>query len=470
MNIDIIKKLCLEHLNEQPEQIEKIPQSGSNRIYVRLHLKRGTVIGVFNPNLDENRAFTNLSNAFIQNHLSVPQILGIDKSNQYYLCTDHGNTTLFDLINKRTEQQLNPELRDLYKQSLVDLMEFQLTPKSEDFYRLCDTPQHFDQRTILWDLHYFKYNFLKYKHIQFNEYNLENDFEQLSKKIAILPLQGFMYRDFQSRNIMMEGNKATYIDFQGGRKGPLQYDVVSFLWQARANLCQSDKDELLHFYTSKLEEKRPKTTDTFMRDFNSVLLLRLLQVLGAYGYRGLYERKNHFIKSIPNAIVQLEECWNTNDFNTEYPELNRCVQQLVADKKRVVEQSGLMINITSFSFINGGYPTDETEHGGGYIFDCRGLPNPGREVEYKLLTGKNQKVIDYMLQRNEVQEFIDNAYTILERHATNYKERGFDVLNIGFGCTGGQHRSIYCAESINKRFQDNGFKTKLWHREFPEIK
>ena len=370
MDKNILNQLCLTHFGEQPQRFEKLPQSGSNRIYIRLHLTSKTIIGVFNPDIDENSAFINLAKQFEEKQLPVPQIVAIDESNQYYLCSDHGNRTLFDILNKREKQELGPDLLSLFKQSLQHLIDFQLSPEKDEFYDCCNNPSQFDERTIIWDLNYFKYNFLKYKQIQFNEFALEDDFERLAKKVANLPLQGFMYRDFQSRNIMIEGENPTYIDFQGGRKGPLQYDVISFLWQARANLTSADKELLLNFYLEKLEEKCPNSKEIFMQDFGSVQMLRLLQVLGAYGYRGLFERKNHFIKSIPQAIEQTKECWTNNNFEAEYPELNRCIEQLSYKKTPTSNESKeIIINITSFSFLNGGYPTDESGHGGGYIFD-----------------------------------------------------------------------------------------------------
>jgi aminoglycoside/choline kinase family phosphotransferase len=463
--------LCKEILGETPHQVEKLPQSGSDRQYFRLFLSNKTVMGVYNPNVPENVAFINLANAFLKQNLPVPEIFGMDTSQMFYLCSDHGNDTLFHRLKKEEDGNLHTTTYKYFEQSIKHLAGFQLAYiKEPNLFNFCNPPREFNHRSVMWDLNYFKYNFLKLNAIAFDESALEDDFEKLAVKVSTIPLQGFMYRDFQSRNIMIDNEKTVFIDFQGGRRGPLQYDVVSMLWQARANLSTQDREKLINAYLNELKNTIPNCEETFRKDFDIVLLLRLLQVLGAYGFRGMFERKVHFIKSIPFAINQLKEHWSDATFEIEYPELHKCVLQL----DKVLKQSqpaisGLTINICSFSFLNGSYPVDLTGHGGGYVFDCRGLPNPGRLDGYKHLTGKDKKVADYLKLYDEVENYIESVYKIIEKHANTYENKGFNTLNISFGCTGGQHRSVYCAEEINKRLTYNGFNTKLWHREFPTI-
>jgi aminoglycoside/choline kinase family phosphotransferase len=471
MNDIILQQLCKENLGETPLKSEKLPQSGSDRQYFRLYLHEKTVLGVYNPNESENQAFISLSNAFRKQGLSVPEVYGSDKTGQYYLCSDHGNTTLFSLLQKTGYDEEDSAIFDFFAMAVKQLVGFQLSYQSEPkLFEFCNEPRQFHQRSVMWDLNYFKYNFLKLNGIVFDENALEDEFERIATRVGNIELQGFMYRDFQSRNIMVDQQGLVFIDFQGGRRGPLQYDVVSLLWQARANLSAENRKALIDIYLQELEKRLQGKARAFLHDFDIVLLLRLLQVLGAYGFRGLYERKVHFIKSIPMAIRQLSEHFSAADFGGHYPELNKCIQQLATFRQNSQTPiPGLTINICSFSFLNGSYPVDLTGHGGGHVFDCRGLPNPGRLDGYKHLTGKDKKVTDYLKLYDEVETFLESVYNIIERHANYYENKGFTTLNISFGCTGGQHRSVYCAEEINKRLMFNGFNTKLWHREFPTI-
>lgn len=470
----VFYNLCKEHLSEELEKVEKMPQGGSERQYFRLFLKNDkTVLGVFNPNVPENEAFIKLQGVFQKQSLPVPVIFGIDKSKQYYLCSDNGKNTLFDLIKKDEAGNLEKSVYEYFEQSIKYLAHFQTSfIKEPNIFEYCNVPKEFDRRSIMWDLNYFKYNFLKVRSVPFNEIALEDDFEKLSSKIASIPMRGFMYRDFQSRNIMIDNGKPVFIDFQGGRHGPLQYDVVSILWQALAELSEQDKESLIKSYIIELQKTLPKSQEYFYRDVDEVILLRLLQVLGAYGFRGLIERRSHFIKSLPSGIKQLVKHWENTDLGKKYPELNSCIyfiNKQQEHQQHKIKTTGLTVNICSFSYANGSYPIDLSGHGGGYVFDCRGLQNPGRIDGYKHLTGKDKKVIDYMRLYDEVENFIKAAYQIIERHATLYESQGYLYLFAAFGCTGGQHRSVYCAEEVAKRLEFNGFDVHLWHRDIPKI-
>ena len=467
--MDINKLLHLSELytGKTPIKYQILPKSGSQRTYVRIFVDNRTIMGAYNSNVDENRAFIKLANVFKNNKLPVPDILFVDSSEQYYLITDHGNTSLFDYLNNRPQIDLSPDTYKLLEKALSYLVEFQLCGHLKNFYENCNTPKAFNQRSILWDFNYFKYNFLKLTNIEFNESLLEDDFDKFSKMVSNIPLQGFMYRDFQSRNILIDQGNLIFIDFQGGRKGPMQYDVISFLWQARANLSEKDRNNLLDYYLNILETKLPNKRAEFMADFNLVMILRLTQVLGTYGFRGLYERKSHFLASIYSGINQLMTYWQKSGFKNSFPELNRCIIQLdkFAETFAPKEAEYLVIQVCSFSFLNGSYPVDLSGHGGGYVFDCRALPNPGRLEEFKHLTGKDSPVINYLKGNKEVTDFINLCSKIILKHARVYKDRGFRVLNVSFGCTGGQHRSVYCAETISRLLTKKGYNVVLKHRE-----
>lgn len=470
MHTDIFSRLCNEYLAADIRQVTEMKQSGSERRYYRLYTDDKTVIGVFNKNIAENRVFFNLQTAFSKLALPVPTIYGIDPTEQYYICSDNGKKTLFDIISKDSNGNLDAQTYAHFEEAIKYLTLFQTSYKTTpQIFDLCSQPIQFDLRAIMWDLNYFKYNFLKIRHIPYNENALEDDFDKLANRIASIKLQGFMYRDFQSRNIMIDAQRPVFIDFQGGRRGPLQYDLVSFLWQAGARLSEHDKEQLTRAYINCIQQIVPNIENEFLKDLDAVILLRLMQVLGAYGFRGIIERKMHFLKSMPLGIKQLVSLWKNTEFKNDYPELNRCIEKMTADIPQQPNNEYLTIDICSFSYINGGYPADISGHGGGYVFDCRSLPNPGRLEEYKQLTGKDIEVIKYLKQLDEVDNFIKLTYKIVEHHAQDYQNKNLSSLSVAYGCTGGQHRSVYCAEELAKRLTNNGFNVKLWHREFPKI-
>lgn len=467
MNIDNLLHLTKAYTGEIDIKYQILPQSGSARKYVRIFLRNGTIMGVYNSDINENRAFFKISAVFKSNNLSVPDILSIDSSEQYYLVSDHGNVLLFDIINNRAQNDLTPESYKLVERSLHCLIEFQLCGLQQNFYENCNNPKSFDKRSVMWDLNYFKYNFLKPAKIDFDEWQLENDFEIFAKKITNIPLQGFMYRDFQSRNILIENNNPVFIDFQGGRKGPLQYDVISLLWQAKINLTENDRYNLLNSYLNVFETKFQYKREEFMADFDIVMLLRFLQVLGAYGFRGLYERKSHFLGSIYQGIKQLTEHWQKSDLKNNYLEINNCIFKLskLAEILSPQKSERFVIKLSSFSFINGSYPIDLSAHGGGYVFDCRALPNPGRIDHLKHLTGKDHLVAEYLKNSKEVTEFVNSCFEIVLKHIKVFEERGFSCLNVSFGCTGGQHRSVFSAETVSRLLTQKGYTVVLSHRE-----
>jgi hypothetical protein len=305
----------------------------------------------------------------------------------------------------------------------------------------------FDAQSMLWDLNYFKYYFLKLSGTGFDELQLEKDFRTLVSFLLEEDTRFFMYRDFQSRNIMIHDEETWFIDFQGGRKGALQYDLASFLYQAKAGFSDTLREDLFRFYLEQITSRRPLNQDRFRKYFDGYLLIRTLQVLGAYGFRGYYEKKTHFLQSVPMALDNLSLLLERTELMNRLPELHRCLLSLIPQHQPPIPSSGkqLTIRITSFSFLKG-IPNDPTPNGGGFVFDCRALPNPGREKEYKLLTGLDKEVSDYLSPLPEVRQFIENSAKILCTSIENYQQRGFSHLMVSFGCTGGQHRSVWCAK------------------------
>jgi len=443
-----LAKLFEKHFNEKCLNIYRLPASGSNRDYYRIEGKTNTAIGTYNPNSKENDAFFHFSEVFRANHLNVPEIFAIDKKKHIYIQQDLGATDVFTYINTLRNTKTGEEkIFKLYKKILDDLLQFQtIGGKAIDFSKAYPCPS-FDLRSIKWDLNYFKYYFLKLLYIDFDEQALEKDFDTFSTYLDNCNKQFFMYRDFNARNIMLKDNTLYYIDYQGGRQGPLYYDLASLLYNAKANLSNSLRLNLLDYY-KKISKPYLPSNIAFERDFYAFVLIRILQTFGAYGYRGLFEKKDYFIQSIPLAVNNLKEILKHIEIIDELPEFNKTLKAIIKTNisSLVSEASppNLTINLRSFSYKRG-IPYDLSGNGGGYVFDCRGLPNPGRIEKYKKLTGNDKEVIDYLQKIPETKTFLEAVYKIISINIDNYLERGFKNLSINFGCTGGQHRSVYCA-------------------------
>ncbi|RJP56845.1 MAG: phosphotransferase enzyme family protein [Ignavibacteriales bacterium] len=432
--------------------IVPLPQSGSNRKYFRITGKTASAIAALNKDKAENRAFITFAKHFFTKNLPVPQVLAEDLNENLYLIEDLGNQTLFDLLN---QEGFTKTVKEYYQQALRTLLNFQIEAGKDLDYSVCYPRDKFDEQSILWDLNYFKYYFLKLADIQFDEQKLENDFKVLAKYLSGVNADYFMYRDFQSRNIMIKDNQLYFIDFQGGRKGALQYDVASLLWSARANLTFDQREELLNYYLNELQKDIQVNTDEFIKYYYGFVLVRILQTLGAYGFRGFYERKDHFLKSIPHAIDNLEWLIENQKVTINCDELFFAIAGIINSeirkKFREEKNDRLKIIITSFSYKQG-IPQDTSGNGGGFVFDCRGLNNPGRYDEYKLLTGKDDAVIKFLEEKSDVDKYLKNVWKLILPTVKEYQERGFKNLMINFGCTGGQHRSVYCAEKTAKYF------------------
>ena len=440
---------------DEPAMVKPLPLSGSNRKYYRFFFENGdTLIGSFNPDVKENEAHYVFTKHFRKKGLPVPDILAKDETFQYFILEDLGDDTLLALKEK---EGLSERIKGVYHKAVKDLLRFQVEGIKDLDISKAYPSGSFDYRSVMWDLNYFKYSFVKTNDISFDENLLENDFERFAKSLLDTDLNFFMYRDFQARNIMVKDDSLWYIDFQGGRKGPLQYDVVSLLYQAKAALPDEFRDELLEVYLRGLEEILPGQSADFKKYYPHFVYFRLMQVLGAYGFRGLFQKKSHFLQSIPFAIENLKNFMDTNPFSDEYPELKNVLIQ-IADLKSydfpTFSKDKLNVLITSFSYKKTGYPVDITENGGGFVFDCRALPNPGRIAELKDFTGLDKEVIEYLETKHEVKRFLDNIFELVDLSIDNYLERGFSNLAVNFGCTGGQHRSVYSAEKLKKHLNE----------------
>ncbi|MEI6433593.1 MAG: RNase adapter RapZ [Bacteroidota bacterium] len=460
----------------QPASIEKLPGSGSNRIYFRLRGSGFSVIGAWNDDIRENDAFVSFTRHFCRNGFPVAEVLAYNQENRVYLLTDLGDTTLYQLlISSRSPNASFPsEILDLYKKALQWLPEFQITAGVGIDYAKCYPRNAFDRQSMIWDLNYFKYYFLKLAGVPYDEQALEDDFQKLCNFLLEARSEYFLYRDFQSRNIMIFEGQPWFIDYQGGRKGALQYDVASILFDGKADLPPQVRTELLNYYLDHLASRFNLKPEIFLKQYPAFILIRILQALGAYGFRGFYEKKTHFLQSIPFAMNNLRFLRIGNQFDFGLDSLIKVIDLIVDEngtyckqlikiaegKKEFIgkptesESKVLTVRINSFSYKNS-IPIDQTGNGGGFVFDCRALPNPGRFEQYREKTGKDQDVIDFLKEEPSVKAFLDHTFSLVDQSVSTYTARGFTNLMISFGCTGGRHRSVYCAEQLARRLETN---------------
>src|SRR5574344_2147486 len=443
---------------EDATSIQKIAESGSNRRYQRMYCSSFSVIGVYGESIRENKAFIAMSQHFKQCNINVPRVLAVSEDFHYYITDDLGQISLFDCLNQK-------DILPLLQKTISQLPVIQFEAGKTLDYSVCFPQSEFNKRTVFWDLNYFKYEFLTPSGIEFDEELLENEFELVSDILLKENDNTFMYRDFQSRNVMIKDGEPWLIDFQGGRKGPVYYDVASFLWQAKANYPQSLREELLKEYIDALRAYQPVDEAYFYAQLRHFVLFRTMQVLGAYGFRGYFEKKPHFIQSVPFAIENLAKLLQ-EDY-PEYPYLCEVLRKLTNLKQFTDElkKRQLTVKVMSFAYKKG-IPDDPSGNGGGFVFDCRAVNNPGKYERYKPFTGLDEPVITFLENDGEIFPFLEHAYALVDASVKRYMERGFTSLSICFGCTGGQHRSVYSAqhtaEHINKKF---GVKVELTHRE-----
>lgn len=446
-----LSNLFLQTFLSTPKSIEEISAHGSNRKYFRIIADKINCIGVYNEDYKENEAFVSYAVQMKQNGINVPEIYAVDLKNNIYLQEDLGDETLFSFLQKNDIETALP----IYEQILSHLVSIQ-TMKNFDYSKAYPR-KDFDVQSIAWDLNYFKYYFLKLADIPFNEQLLENDFKNLSNYLISAPNEYFLFRDFQSRNIMLHKNKVYFIDFQGGRKGALQYDVASLLFDGKVKLSSQQRERLLNCYINEVSKKIDINKETFVQQFYAFCYIRIMQAMGAYGFRGYFQRKDSFLKSIPNALKNIAYLQQNTTLPISLPELNKIFQQMINSQKLLslgTNKQKLTVTIKSFSYKKG-YPMDISGNGGGFVFDCRALPNPGRLEEFKHLTGKDIEVVNYLEEKEEVKYFFENVKNIVWQSVNKYLERGFTHLMLCFGCTGGQHRSVFFAEKIAKELSQN---------------
>lgn len=474
------KKTKLELLNDifqawsghKALSIQKLPASGSKREYYRIAGENTTVIGAINEDQAENQAFISFSESFAKLGLAVPKIYSTQLDNHIYLLEDLGDTTLFNyLLQVRNNGEFPEELLEVYKKVLRELPRFQVDASKKLDYSSCYPRERFDRQSMQWDLSYFKYYFLKLADIPFNEQLLEDDFNTLIDFLQSENCEYFLYRDFQSRNIMLHDKQVYFIDYQGGRKGALQYDVASLLYDAKADIPQAVREELLEHYIDNLKNHIDVNPQQFREYYYGYVLIRIMQAMGAYGFRGFYEKKTHFLQSIPYALQNLEWIIRNIKLPIEIPVLTEVFELLVQSEKlkkfkpKKRRKSTLSVFVSSFSFKHG-IPEDRNGHGGGYVFDCRAIHNPGRYEEYQQMTGKDKPVIDFFAKENDVHEFLNHVYSLVDLSVETYENRNFTNLMVSFGCTGGQHRSVYCAERLAEHLREKySVQVSLWHRE-----
>lgn len=474
-----LNRLYKKIIGKDAALCEALPGAGSNRQYYRMRDSDGnSLIGVVGTSREENHAFCYLARHFAAKGLPVPYVLAESPDGLCYLQTDLGNRSLFDVLKRGRESggDYSEHERELLRQTIAALPAIQVQGAQDLDFAQCYPQEALDETSVLFDLNYFKYCFLKPTGIDFHELRLEESFRTMAHDIVSIPGSAFMYRDFQARNVMLDDHdNPCFIDFQGGRRGPLQYDVASFLWQASARYTKAFREELTSVYLQELRSYQEVDEEAFREGLQLCVLFRLLQVLGAYGFRGYFERKTHFLESIPPAIDNLREL--LADGWCPYPYIYDVLRRLVdhdawnkesregCQPQQSPSSSSLMVRVFSFSYRKG-IPEDSGNNGGGYVFDCRGVHNPGRYEPYKQLTGLDEPVIRFLEDDGEILTFLESVYELADAHVGRYLERGFNNLMFCFGCTGGQHRSVYSAqhlaEHIHRKF---GIEVHVCHRE-----
>lgn len=489
----------------QPRYCRQLSGAGSNRTYIRITGGEGqTVIGVIGTSRDENHAFVSLARHFTNKRLPVPEILAVSGDELRYLQTDLGDVSLFDAIRGGRDAggRYNQHEKQLLVNAIKALPDIQIRGAQGLDWNCCYPQPEFNVDSVRFDLNYFKYCFLKATELDFHELKLEANFRMFAKDLVSEPSNSFLYRDFQARNIMIDKQgKPYFIDFQGGRKGPFYYDLASFLWQASAKYPFKLRRELVYeYYYSLKNYTEVPSVRHFVERLSQFVLFRMLQVLGAYGFRGYFERKKYFLDSIPPAMENLRDLLKIGPQAFPYPYLMEILERLTqlpqfapAEVSAPVRRDGfrtsdsniyeahpqdgpatfskydgkgpLVVRVFSFSYRKS-IPEDSSGNGGGYVFDCRSTHNPGRYEPYKKLTGLDEPVIRFLEDDGEILTFLAHVYDLADHHVQRYIQRGFTSLMFSFGCTGGQHRSVYCAQHLAEHLHEKfGIEVHITHRE-----
>ncbi len=474
--MEVLKQLFEDHFHAPAETVLPLQGElgGSGRRILRLAGKGRTAIGVLYEGREENVAFVEFSRHFHTLGLPVPEIYGEALRQGAYLEEDLGDITLYDFLSEhRSGENVGPDVMRAYRKVVAMLPRFQVDGGRDLNYKVCYPRASFDRQSIRWDLNYFKYYFLRLAGIPFNEQGLEDDFGRLTKLLLSADREYFLYRDFQSRNIMLRtledgGLEPFFVDYQGGRRGALQYDIASLLYDGKADLPPAMRQELLGLYLDELEKHIPLDRAAFLHYYYAYVYVRIFQALGAYGFRGFYERKEHFLQSVPYALKNLRWLQHNVTLPIQIPTLMEAVKGMLASEK--LQSIGaplqrLIVRLTSFSF-HRGLPVDDSGNGGGFVFDARSIPNPGREEQYKKLTGRDEAVVTYLNGEESLHQFFSSARSLVDLSVSAYLKRGFQHLMVSFGCTGGQHRSVFLAEQMARHLRAQaGVEVVLQHRE-----
>jgi aminoglycoside/choline kinase family phosphotransferase len=456
--MDALRTLFEKHFQLPPEEVQPLQGQlgGSGRVIVRLRGWGSSSIGILYPVREENVAFLEFSKHFRMRGLPVPEIYAEDLSKGAYLEEDLGDTTLFEFLGEhRAGDEIGPEAIEAYRKTVAVLPRFQVDAGRDLNYKVCYPRASFDRQSIAWDLNYFKYYFLRLAGIPFNEQALELDFSRFTKFLLGAPHDYFLYRDFQSRNVMLRDGEPWFLDYQGGRKGALQYDIASLLYDAKADLPPELRQQLLDCYLDCLAAHIDLNRDAFMEHYYAYVYVRILQALGAYGFRGFYERKPHFLQSVPYALKNLRWLADNVKLPIAMPALMEALKRIASSEKlQALAQPAVSLTVRIFSFsFHREMPKDEAGNGGGFVFDARSLPNPGREEQFKQLTGKDAPVMEYLNREESVHQYLAGAQSLVDASVAAFQRRGFKNLMVSFGCTGGQHRSVYLAEQLARHLR-----------------
>ncbi|MFI5360389.1 MAG: phosphotransferase [Elusimicrobiota bacterium] len=465
---DPLKELFRARFGRDAETLAPVRAEGSNRRIYRLAAGSTSAVGVINDDVRENRAFIEFSKHLRAEGIPVPEFYGEDATGTAYLEEDLGDVTLFQFLGaQRAKDGFPKDVVAAYRDVVSWLPRIQIKAGRTLDYRWCYPRAAFDRQSMLWDMNYFKYSFLTLGAIAFHEERLEQDFQVFADYLLGAGQDFFLCRDFQSRNVMLKDGKPYFIDYQGGRRGALQYDIASLLYDAKADVPFDLRDELLDLYVAEAAKHAPVDKAEFKKFFPGFVLIRIMQAMGTYGLRGFHEKKPLFLLSIPYAIRNIEHVLLNSNLPVDVPELTAVFKRLVASS--ALRQFGaaklkLTVQIQSFSYKNG-MPRDDKGHGGGYVFDCRCLPNPGRKPEFAKATGLDADVIAYLAKAESVDRWARSAFALVDQAVQDYGRRNFTHLLVAFGCTGGQHRSVYCAERLAKHLRDQGVSVSVLHRE-----
>ena len=327
--IDIISGSYIEIFKTRYLHIDPLPKSGSDRKYFRITSPDRTIIGACNPVIEENEAFIGFTSNFISKGLPVPRVLAYLPEKNVYFIQDLGDTSLFNWLQSRhCASEFTDEIKNIFRKIIDNLILFQTIGIVGLNLELCYPHKSFDRQSMMWDMNYFKYMFLKLVAVPYNERRLEDDFLRLADFLLETSQEYFLYRDFQSANIMMVDDSPWFIDYQGGRKGAPHYDIASLLNDAKVQISQPDREELLDYYTKYFCSATKTDAVQFMTYYNGFCLIRLMQALGAFGFRGLYEKRPTFTESIVPGVKLLQYYADNAESNIKLPELYNTIRTI----------------------------------------------------------------------------------------------------------------------------------------------